>query len=119
MAAIARACKHDEQAQQFLQKAAASKHGGDATWSLKAERLLSSVDSEKRLQELQTSLSSAERVRDSSSYTGWWWYNIGTIEAVLDHKEQAEEAFRHALLLPDSMMSHHMARAAMADLAVK
>jgi len=119
MAAIARACKHDEQAQQFLQKAAASKHGGDAAWSLKAEKLLSSVDSEKRLQELQMSLTSAERVKDSSSYTGWWWYNIGTIEAVLDHKEQAEEAFRHALLLPDSMMSHHMARAAMADLAVK
>jgi tetratricopeptide (TPR) repeat protein len=118
MAAIARACHHDEQAQQFLQKAASSKHGGDAAWSLKAEMLLAPADAERRSQELQISLTSAERVKDSSSYTGWWWYNIGTMEAALNRKDQAERAFKNALLLPDSMMSHHMSRAAMASLAI-
>jgi tetratricopeptide (TPR) repeat protein len=119
MAAIANMCRHDQQAQQFLHKAASSKSGGDSAWSGKAEMLLGSFDTEKGSQKLQTSLASAERVKDTSSYTGWWWYNIGTMEAALNHKEQAKKAFENALLLPDSMMSHHSSRDAMAALAEK
>jgi|KBSMisStaDraftv2_1062788.scaffolds.fasta_scaffold17198_2 tetratricopeptide (TPR) repeat protein len=117
MAAVAKACQNDQQAQEFLHKAASSKSGADAAWLLKAETLLPASDAQSGLKNLQASLTSAKRTRDTSSYTGWWWYNIGTMEAALNHKDEAETAFKNALLLPDSMMSHHMSRAAMAALA--
>ncbi len=119
MAAVAKTCQHDREVQQFLHKAASSKNSADAAWSLKAEMQLAPVEAERGLQKLQISLASAERTKDTSSYTGWWWYNIGSMEAALDHKDRAEKAFKNALLLPDSMMSHHMSRAAMATLAAK
>jgi len=114
---VAKACQNDQQAQEFLHKAASSKSGADAAWLLKAETLLPASDAQSGLKNLQASLTSAKRTRDTSSYTGWWWYNIGTMEAALNHKDEAETAFKNALLLPDSMMSHHMSRAAMAALA--
>jgi len=117
MAAVAKACQHDEQSQEFLQKAASSKTGADTAWSLKAEALLAPSSEKAGLEKVQASLASAKRTRETSSYTGWWWYNIGTMEAAMNHRDEAESAFKNALLLPDSMMSHHMSRAAMAALA--
>jgi len=116
MAAIAKTCKHPQEATQMLQQAAASKTGADAAWADKAEKLLGTQDAAKDSTKLQTALTSAERVKDTSSYTGWWWYNIGTMRAALNRKDDARQAFEKALLLPDSMMSHHMARAALAEM---
>jgi tetratricopeptide (TPR) repeat protein len=117
MAAVAKACQHEKQAQEFLERAGSSKNGADAAWSLKAEKLVAHADADVGLKRVQAALTSAKRTKDSSSYTGWWWYNIGTMESALDHKDEAEKAFKNALLLPDSMMSHHMSRAAMEALA--
>ena len=114
MAAIAKACLRTQLSEQLLQNAASSKSGGDSAWAFKAERLLGTQDAAQQSEKLRSSLTAAERVKDTSSYTGWWWYNIGTIQAALDHNVQAREAFNRALLLPDSMMSHHLSRAAMA-----
>jgi len=116
MAAVAKACQHEKQAQELLQKAVSSKNGADSAWALKAEKLAAPADVEAGLKRVQAALTSAKRTKDTSSYTGWWWYNIGTMEAALNHKDEAENAFKNALLLPDSMMSHHMVRAAMAEL---
>ena len=114
MAAIAKACLRTQLSEQLLQNAASSKSGGDSAWAFKAERLLGTQDAAQQSEKLRSSLTAAERVKDTSSYTGWWWYNIGTIQAALDNNVQAREAFNRALLLPDSMMSHHLSRAAMA-----
>ena len=115
MAAIAKICQRPQQSKQLLQDAASSKSGADSAWVARAEKLLGTYDSTQQQQKLQTSLATAERVKDTSAFTGWWWYNIGTIQAALDHKDQAREAFNNALLLPDSMMSHHLSRIAIAD----
>jgi tetratricopeptide (TPR) repeat protein len=117
MAAVAKACQHERQAQEFLKRAASSKNGADAAWSLKAEKLVAHADAVMGLERVQAALASAKRTKDTSSYTGWWWYNIGTMESALNHKDEAEKAFKNALLLPDSMMSHHMSRAAIEALA--
>lgn len=109
----AEACKMNTQARELLEKAAASRNPADAAWAARANALLgrSAAASQQKLTEASAS---ADRVKDTSAYTGWWWYNLGTIEAALHHKERANEAFRKALLLPDSMMSHHLAREALA-----
>ena len=116
MAAIAKKCQHLELSEQLLQKAAASESGADSAWVARAKTLLGIYDAAEQQKRMQTSLAAAERVKDTSSFTGWWWYNIGTIQAALNHKDQAREAFNSALLLPDSMMSHHLSRVALADL---
>jgi tetratricopeptide (TPR) repeat protein len=117
MAAIAKECQHPQLSEQLLQKAAASGGGVDSAWVAKAQKLLGTYDAMEQRQILQASLAAAERVKDTSAFTGWWYYNIGTIQAALNHRDQAKEAFNKALLLPDSMMSHHMSRAAIADLS--
>jgi tetratricopeptide (TPR) repeat protein len=112
MAAIAKTCQHSEQAEQLLLTAAASKSAADSAWEDKAQRLLGTHDAAEHQQKLQA-LADAERSTDTSAFTGWWWYNIGTIQSALHHNDQAKQAFDKALLLPDSLMSHHFARAAM------
>jgi tetratricopeptide (TPR) repeat protein len=114
MAAIAKTCQHPQQAEQMLQKAAISKNSADSAWAAKAKKLLGTYDVERQQQRLEA-LADAERSTDTSAYSGWWWYNIGTIQAALHHADQASEAFHKALLLPDSLMSHHFSRVAMAD----
>jgi tetratricopeptide (TPR) repeat protein len=116
MAAIAKTCKNPQQSEELLQKAAGSKIGADSAWVAKAQKLLGTYDATEHQKKLQASVASAARVKDTSSFTGWWWYNIGTIQAALNHKDRAREAFNNALLLPDSMMSHHLSRAAIANL---
>jgi tetratricopeptide (TPR) repeat protein len=111
-AAVAKACRLTEQSERLLKEAAASKSVADAAWAAKAEALLGgSVQREK----LEASLVAADRVKDTSAFTGWWWYNVGMIEASLNHVDRARAAFRKALLLPDSLMSHHLSRAAIAE----
>jgi tetratricopeptide (TPR) repeat protein len=117
-AAIAKECHDSEQAEQLLQRAAASGGAADAAWAAKAEKLLGADDSAQEQRKLESALTQAERVVDSSSFTGWWWYNIGTIQAALNHKDLAKEAFDKVLLLPDNMMSHHLARTALAGLGI-
>lgn len=115
IAAVAKACQQPQQSGQLLRKAAASKSGADSAWVARAEELLGSYDAAQQQKTLEASLANAERQTNTSSYTGWWWYNIGTIQNALHHKEEAQEAFRKALLLPDSLMSHHLSRAAMEE----
>jgi hypothetical protein len=116
---VAKACGLTERSQQLLKDAAASEVVADASWAVKAQQLLGIPGSAEQQEKLQRSLASAERVKDTSSFTGWWWYNVGTMEMGLAHKDRAKAAFRRAILLPDSMMSHHLARAALTDVATQ
>ncbi len=116
MAAIATICKNPQQSEDLVKKAAESKVGADSAWVARAQKLLGTYDETAQQKKLEASVAAAERVKDTSSFTGWWWYNIGTMQAALNRKDQAREAFNKALLLPDSMMSHHLSRAAIADL---
>ena len=103
-----------KEAKELLQKTAASKNSADSAWVAKAEKLLGTYDTSGQQKKLEA-LADAERSTDTSAYTGWSWYNIGAIQVALNHPDQAKEAFRKVLLLPDSLMSHHLARAAMKD----
>jgi len=116
MAAIAKTCHHAQRSEQLLQKAAVSESGADSAWAAKARKLLGTYEAAQQQKKLESSLAAAERVKDTSSFTGWWWYNIGTMHAALNDKHQATEAFNRALLLPDSMMSHHLSRSALEEL---
>jgi len=116
MAVIARKCGNREQAEGYLRKAAASQAGAEIVWASRAQQLLGAYDPIKGRRVLQDSLDAAERMKDVNGSNGWWWYNLGALQSALDQKDSARESFRKALLLPDRMMSHHLARVAMIDL---
>ena len=117
MAAIAKTCQRAQQSEELLKKAAAGKVASDAVWSARAEKLLGSHDIAQQQKNLETALAICERVRETSAFTGWWWYNTGLIHAALHHDTEARKAFGQALLLPDSLMSHHLSRKALTELA--
>jgi len=114
----AKGCGLTQESERLMKAAAASEVVADRAWTAKAQRALGGYDAAAEQKKLEASLAAAERVKDTSSFTGWWWYNVGTIEAALQHTNDAKAAFRRALLLPDSMMSHHLSRAALVDLSV-
>ena len=116
MGVIARICQQARQSEQLLQLAAASKDAADSAWVDKAQRLLGNYDPAVQERKLQA-LTDAESSIDTNAYNGRRWYDIGMIEVALHHSDQARDAFDKALLLPDSLMSHHFARVAKAELS--
>ena len=115
MAIIAKKCGNREQAEGYLQKAAARQDVADIVWAQRAQQLLGAYDPIKGRHKLQQLLAAGEPMTDTSGSNGWWWYNRGVLQSALDQKGPARESFTRALLLPDRMMSHHLARLAMAD----
>ncbi|MBS1822323.1 MAG: DUF5107 domain-containing protein [Acidobacteria bacterium] len=113
MAATAKSCGKGEQAAQFLNKAAASKNEADAPWVVQAEGLLGKHDEVQERRLLEAAIVNAERRTITSKFTGWWWYNLGTLYAAQHQESEAREAFNKVLLLPDSLMSHHLSRRAL------
>ncbi|MEO6924015.1 MAG: hypothetical protein ABI142_09335, partial [Bryocella sp.] len=115
MSAIAKSCRNLPLSKQLLQKAAGSTAAGDAAWAIKAQTLLGNRDVAQQQKTLKAALDAAERMTLTSAYTGWWWYNAGSLRAALNQNAEAQVDFRKAILFPDSMMSHHLSRVAMAE----
>ena len=114
MAEVAQKCGDGAQAKELLEKAIGSEGGTELGWVSQARRKLGgSVDAHK----LQESLKDSERMKDAGVLSGHSWYDIGTIEIALGQVDGARKSFHQALLLPDKMMSHHLARVAEAELA--
>ena len=63
---------------------------------------------------LSASLSQAETRIRTSSFKGWWTYTAATLQIALGLEEQAKVSLRQAVLLPESLMSYHFARLALA-----
>ena len=86
------------------------KAGADSGWAIGRSSCLERDDASNGRQKLQELLAANERMKDANGANGWWWYNLGILQAAADQKGAARESFRKALLLPDRMMSHHLAR---------
>jgi predicted Zn-dependent protease len=117
LADIARSCGHAKESEDLLHKAAASVDSQGLAWRIQAEISLGTYDSaqaNKRITELLPAVES--HVETGGAYTGLWWYALGTLQAALSREEQARESFEKALLLPDTDMSHHLVRQALAEI---
>ncbi len=68
-ALAAQSCKLNAKSRELLESAAESKNSADAAWAAKASILLGH-NNEHQQQNLEASLASADRVKDTSSYTG-------------------------------------------------
>ena len=118
LAEIARSCGQPKESEDLLHKAAAGRDEADLPWAIQAKRSLGAYHPEEAEQRLAASLAAAESRAETAAGSGAWWYNIGLLQEALNRREQARESFERALILPDTHMSHHLAREALAELSV-
>ncbi|MGD0347034.1 MAG: DUF5107 domain-containing protein [Terracidiphilus sp.] len=117
LAAIARNCGRVEEANAYLQRAAASGDPANLAWAVEAERALGTGDAESARERLTKALAAAEENAESGSSSGAWCYSTGMLELALGDKERARQLLTRTLVLSDVDMSHHFARLALAGMS--
>jgi hypothetical protein len=108
------ACGQKPEADRGYEAASHAMDPAQMVWAMNAARKLSGYDAAQWRGKLTAALSQAESRERTSSYTGWWRYSVGILQLALGREEEGKAALRETLLLPDSQMSHHFARLALA-----
>lgn len=108
------ACGEERQANERFDRAAQSTGLSETAWTWAAARKLAGFDAEVWHARLVSSLSQAEKRLRSSSSKGSWTYNVATLQIALGHTEQGNNSLKEAILLPESLMSYHFSRQALA-----
>jgi tetratricopeptide (TPR) repeat protein len=116
LAAITKTCGHTEAAQTFLRKAAASDGSTNLFWAVQAEALLGAGDSGDARKRLMDALHAAESHAETAASSASWCYNTGMLNLAAGNKQRARQLLMQALVLPDTNMSHHLARLALASM---
>jgi tetratricopeptide (TPR) repeat protein len=112
---VYKTCGVPDKALSSFKQAAEKSSFGDAVWSWKASQQLPGFDPGSANQKLQSTLDRVKKAEDNNSPNGQWFYNAGSLDTALGITQQADREFREALLSPDSMMSYHLTRLAMAN----
>jgi tetratricopeptide (TPR) repeat protein len=114
---IAQSCGEANEAREMFEKAAADFEPSSLPWVIDALKSLGTYDAKKAEQQLESSLAAALSHSDSSANSGSWWYSVGLLQIALQRNDAARESLRKALILPDTRMSHHLAREALGELS--
>jgi tetratricopeptide (TPR) repeat protein len=116
LAAVTKTCGHMEAAQAFLRNAAASGGSTNLFWTVQAEELLGVGDSGDARKRLVDALRAAESHAETAASSGSWCYNTAMLNLAAGNKERARQLLMQALMLPETYMSHHLARLALASM---
>lgn len=110
---IAQSCGRAKEAKEFYDQVAAAADPTSLPWAMESQKSLGTYDATKAEQKLEESLATALSHSEASANSGLWWYNVGLLQSALQQNDQARESFKKALILPDTRMSHHLAREAL------
>jgi tetratricopeptide (TPR) repeat protein len=102
-------CGEAGKAKSRFEAAAAQADPEQAVWAYRSARKLTGFDERQWHQRLESALGI------SLTRTSWGFYNRGLINDALGHAADAEADLRQALLLPDSLLAHHLTRLARAQ----
>jgi hypothetical protein len=117
LAQIAKRCGKSDQAQALLLGAArANVSPENLPWIIQATDALGTGDIAELKAALRTSIPASDHQYEITAFSSHRWYVIGLDQAALGDSAVAEQSFLNALLLPDSHMSHHLARIGLASL---
>jgi tetratricopeptide (TPR) repeat protein len=105
--------RSDESHNRFL-SATARLNAGEMFWAWLAAKELPGFDQNQWTEQLKPALEQAESMAETSAFAGWWVYNSGMLHRALGQEKEAEAAFLRAFLLPDRLLSYHLAREAIA-----
>lgn len=110
---VYRTCKLAEKANARFKQAASETNLEGGVWAWKAEQALPASQPEQGKQKLDDLIQRARSATETSSRSGWWFYNLGMLDREAGHREQAKAEFRRALLASDEMLSYHLTRVAL------
>lgn len=109
---VYKSCKQAERAETNFKHAAEQSSLQDAVWSWKASREMPGFHEAAGEQKLESILKRAKSDGDASARTGWWFYNVGLLDQLVGHDQQAETEFRQAFLSADQLLTYHLTRLA-------
>jgi Flp pilus assembly protein TadD len=107
-------CNNSEAATRHFTIAAEKSGAGEIYWAWLAARQLPAFNAEQWMSRLQSGLQQAEAMTDTSSFAGLWVFNRAMLNRALGHEQEAQQDLRRVFLLPDRLLSYHLARKAMA-----
>jgi tetratricopeptide (TPR) repeat protein len=108
------ACEQAERARKHFERASKQTRDDQITWAYAATKRLGESSASEWSQKLAAALAHTEPNSKTGSDNSLSLYTAGCIEATLGHRQEADETFQQALLLPDQMMAHHLTRLARA-----
>jgi len=112
LGAVYASCGKSEEAISKFQLAASASAPDQVRWAWLAAQKLPGFDEPQWQERLRSALLQAESRSETSAYPSWWDYTAGALQLALGNRQQAEQSFRKALLLPDRMLAYHFTRLA-------
>jgi tetratricopeptide (TPR) repeat protein len=101
-------CGRPEEARKHFESAASKSGRGEIAWAWLGARQLPAFDQNQWTARLTAQLPQSAGTENSLSV-----YSTAMINRALGHEQKAEEKFRQVFLLPDHLLSYHLAREGM------
>jgi len=113
---VSLACGQKKDADESYRRAAQANGPSEVVWAWASARKLDGYDPEKWRTRLNAALSQAESSARTNSSPGWWLYTAGVLQIALGETQKGNTSLREALLAPETRMSYHLSRLALAGL---
>ena len=111
---VSLACGQKKDADESYRRAAQANGISDMVWAWASARKLDGYDPAKWQERLNSALSQAESAARTNSLQGWSLYTAGLLQIALGETERGDASLRKALLAPETRMSYHLSRLALA-----
>ncbi|HEV2194587.1 MAG TPA: DUF5107 domain-containing protein [Candidatus Acidoferrum sp.] len=108
------ACGQKKDADESYRRAAQATGSSDAVWAWASARKLDDYDATKWRARLNAALSQVESNVRTNSSPGWWLYTGGVLQIAVGETQKGNASLREALLAPETRMSYHLSRLALA-----
>ena len=107
-------CNRANEASSNFRNAYAKTGAGEIAWAWMAAKHVPEFHQEQWRPRLKSALEQAAAMSETSSFAGWWVYNRAMIQRALGNESEATRDLREVFLLPDRLLSYHLAREATA-----
>jgi tetratricopeptide (TPR) repeat protein len=109
---VYKVCRLPDKARTSFVRSAQQSGLENAVWSWKASKELPNFDESQAQQKLVVMLEGSKNDGERSSR---WLYNRAMLESAVGNDQQAQKAFREALMVPDHLMAYHLTRLALSS----
>jgi len=111
---VSLACGQKKDADESYRRAAEANGPSEVVWAWASARKLDGYDSGQWQARLNAALSQAKSNVRTNSSPGWWLYTAGILQIALGETPQGNASLQEALLAPETRMSGHLGRLALA-----
>lgn len=110
LAEIAESCGRHDEAVCLWEQVRTLSGPADLVWAHRSAKRLPGYDERQWRSRLKAGLRSAQKTWEMTAYRGWWQFQIALLYGELGDLAQRDAALQETFKLPESLMSHHLAR---------